>query len=176
MSSTTPDVSTQAESLAGTWELDADGSHARFTARTLAGLVKVPGVFHRLTGTASFDERSTTGTLVIDAASIDTGNRLRDRHLRSSGFFGVSKHPELRYEAVSLVLDGAHVTIDGELLIAGTRIPLPLDGELHHEGDGVIEIACRTRLDRIAAGVRGARGMVPRAVDLHVAVRLHRTR
>jgi polyisoprenoid-binding protein YceI len=174
MSSTTRVASTQAGSLAGTWHLDAEGSHARFTARTLAGLVKVPGVFHRLAGTMSFDERRTTGTLVIDAASIDTGNRLRDRHLRSSEFFGVSKHPELRYEAVSIVVDGPRVTIDGELLIAGTRIPLPLAGELHHEADGVIAIACRTRLDRIAAGVRGARGMVPRAVDLHVAVRLRR--
>jgi polyisoprenoid-binding protein YceI len=161
-------------SLAGTWHVDAGESHARFTARTLAGLVKVPGQFRILAGTISLEERGTSGTLVIDAASVDTGNRLRDRHLRSSDFFAAEAHPELRYEVDSLAHDGERLSIDGELVIAGGRTRLPLTTELRHHDDGVIELACRTQVDRCALGVSGARGMVPRGVDLDIALRLRR--
>jgi polyisoprenoid-binding protein YceI len=160
--------------LAGTWLVDASDSYVRFTARTIAGLVKVPGRFRTLTGAISLDERSTSGSLVIDTASIDTGNRLRDRHLRSNDFFGAAEHPELRYETRSLAIDGQRVSIDGELLIAGARTRLPLVAELRNHHDGRIEIACCTQLDRFAVGVRGARGMVPRMVELDIAVRLRR--
>jgi polyisoprenoid-binding protein YceI len=162
------------QSLAGTWRVEAGDSHARFTARTLAGLVKVQGRFRTLTGTMSLDEQGTSGTLVIDAASIDTGNRRRDRHLRSSDFFAAEKHPELRYEVDSLAHDGEHVSIDGELVIAGARTRLPLAAELRQHDNQVVELACSTRVDRFAVGVRGARGVVPRTVDLDVALRLRR--
>jgi polyisoprenoid-binding protein YceI len=160
--------------LAGTWNVDAGDSHARFTARTLAGLVKVPGRFRTLAGTMSLDERGTSGRLVIDAASVDTGNRLRDRHLRSSDFLAAAAHPELRYEVDSLTHDGERLSIGGDLVIAGARTRLPLTAELRHHDDGVIELACRTQVDRCALGVSGARGIVPRTVDLDIALRLRR--
>jgi hypothetical protein len=62
------------------------------------------------------------------------------------------------------------------LLIAGTRTRLPLGAELRHHGEEVIELACRTQLDRLAVGIRGGRGIVPRMVDLDVAVLLRRAR
>jgi polyisoprenoid-binding protein YceI len=173
---TTRTLSDQPGRLAGAWHVDAEASHARFIARTLAGLVRVPGVFRELGGTMSLDERGTSGTLVIDAASIDTGNRLRDRHLRSRDFFGARKHPELRYKADSLEGEGPRASIEGELLIAGTRTRLRLPAELSLEGDDVIEIACRTQVDRHAVGVRGARGMVARTVELDVSLVLRRAR
>jgi polyisoprenoid-binding protein YceI len=173
---TTNAPSAQVARLAGSWRVDAVESHARFTARTMAGLVGVPGRFRTLSGTMSLDERGAGGALAIDAASIDTGNRLRDRHLRSSAFFGAAKHPELRYEIDSLEIDGARVDIDGELRVAGTSTRLPLAAELHDHGDDAVQIACRTQLDRLELGIRGARGMVPSTVDLDVAVVLRRTR
>lgn len=176
MSVTTSTSSDQSQRLAGTWRVDAGESHARFTARTLAGLVSVPGAFRTVAGTISHDERGTSGTLSIDSGSIETGNRLRDRHLRSRKFFGAADHPELRYEADALELDGPSVSIDGELVLAGTRARLPLAAELRHRGDDLIEITCRVQLDRLAVGVRGARGIVPRTVDLDVAVVLRRAR
>jgi polyisoprenoid-binding protein YceI len=160
--------------LAGTWRVDAGDSHARFTARTLAGLVKVPGRFRTLTGTMTLDEQGPSGTLVIDAASIDTGNRLRDRHLRSSDFFATEEHPEVRYELDSLAVAGEHLSIDGELVIAGARTRLPVTAELRHHDDGSIGLACRTQVDRVVVGVSGASGVVPRTVDLDVALRLRR--
>jgi polyisoprenoid-binding protein YceI len=160
---------------AGAWSVDAETSHARFTAATLGGLVKTPGRFRSLSGGLTIQQDSAAGVLRIDAASIDTGNRLRDRHLRGRDFFGVSKHPELRYELQTLTPLGPDtVRLDGQLTIAGTRTELPLDAELRVHSDQLVEISARTEVDRIALGVRGAPGMVPRSVELDIRVTLRR--
>jgi polyisoprenoid-binding protein YceI len=159
--------------LSGRWLVDPDASHARFVARTLAGLVNTPGRFGALSGDLVVDDAHASGALVIDSASIDTGNRMRDRHLRSRAFFHVERHPQLRYEAHSIFSwDPGRARIDGELIVADTRTRLPLDVTLHGPTDGLVELACHTEVDRVALGIRGARGMVPRAVRLDVAITL----
>lgn len=161
--------------LAGSWLVDPQVSHARFLARTLAGLVGTPGRFSSLSGNLVVDEARTVGTLVIDASSIDTGNRIRDRHLRSRDFFDATRHPQVRYEARSISSqEPGSARIEGELIVAGMRIPLPLDVALNAAADGVVEIGCHTEVDRVALGIRGARGMVPRAVELEIAITLRR--
>jgi polyisoprenoid-binding protein YceI len=159
--------------LAGRWLVDPQASHARFVARTLAGLVTTPGWFRALSGKLAVDHAHAAGALVIDSSSIDTGNRMRDRHLRSRDFFDVERHPQLRYELHSISSqDPGRARIDGELIVADTRTPLPLDVTLHAPIDGVVELACHTEVDRLALGIRGARGVVPRAVALDVAITL----
>jgi len=161
----------------GAWSVDAETSHARFTAATLAGLVKTAGHFRSLWGDLTIEQDRATGVLRIDASSIDTGNRLRDRHLRSSDFFAADAHPELRYELHTLTsLEPDALRLDGQLTIAGTRTALPLNAELRIHSDTLVEISARTDVDRVALGVRGARGMVPRTVELDIRVTLRRNR
>jgi polyisoprenoid-binding protein YceI len=161
----------------GAWSVDAETSHARFTAATLAGLVKTPGHFRSLSGDLTIEQDRATGVLRIDASSVDTGNRLRDRHLRSSDFFAADDHPELRYELHTLTpLAPDRLRLDGQLTIAGTRTALPLNAELRVHSDTLVEISARTDVDRVALGVRGARGMVPRTVELDIRVTLRRNR
>ena len=161
--------------LTGRWVVDAQASRVRFLAGTLAGLVHTAGRFHGLSGHLHVGETRTAGALVIESTSIDTGNRMRDRHLRSHDFFDVKRHPHLRYEVHS-ISDQAQglARIDGELVVADTRTQLPLDVTLHAPGDGLVELACHAVVDRVALGIRGARGMVPRAVQLEVAITLRR--
>jgi polyisoprenoid-binding protein YceI len=159
--------------LSGRWLVDPQASHARFIARTLAGLVKTPGRFHSLSGNLVVDQAYAAGALVIDSSSIDTGNRIRDRHLPSRDFFDVKRHPQLRYEAHSISGRApGRARIDGQLIVADTCIRLPLDVTLHAPADGLLELACHTEVDRVALGIRGARGMVPRAVQLDLAITL----
>jgi polyisoprenoid-binding protein YceI len=161
--------------LSGRWQVDSEASHARFVAGTLGGLVKTAGRFRALSGKLHVDGAQAAGALVIDPSSIDTGNPIRDRHLRSREFFHVKRHPELRYDAHSLsIQDPGRARIDGELVVAGTRTPLSLDVMLQAPGDGVVELACHAEMDRVALGIRGARGMVPRAVQLDVAITLRK--
>jgi len=157
------------------WLVDPRASHARFVAGTLAGLVKTPGRFRSLSGNLVVGQSRAAGTLVIHPSSVDTGNRMRDRHLRSRDFFDVKRHPRLRYEAHSISSqDPGRARIDGELIVADTCTPLPLDVTLHAPTDGVVELVCHTEVDRVALGIRGARGMVPRTVQLDVAITLRR--
>jgi polyisoprenoid-binding protein YceI len=159
--------------LAGIWQVDPQASHARFVAGTLAGLVKTPGRFRELSGHLVVGRAHATGALVIGSASIDTGNRLRDRHLRSRGFFDVTRHPQLRFEAHSISSrDPGSARIDGQLIVASTRTPLSLDVTVHAPAAGVVELGCHTEVDRVALGVGGARPMVPRAVGLDVTLTL----
>ncbi|MCW3026928.1 MAG: hypothetical protein JWN81_139 [Solirubrobacterales bacterium] len=163
------------QGLAGSWLVDPQASHARFLASTLAGLVGTRGRFRSLSGDLVVDEARTVGTLVIDSSSVDTGNRIRDRHLRSRDFFDAKRHPQLRYEARSISgHEPDSARIEGELIVAGMRTRLPLDVAINAVADGVIEIACDTKVDRVALGLRGARGMVPRSVGLEIAITLRR--
>jgi polyisoprenoid-binding protein YceI len=160
----------------GAWSVDTRISHARFTATTLAGLVKTPGQFGALSGELTIEDTGAKGVLKIDAASIDTGNRLRDRHLRGPDFFDATQHPELRYELHALTPAGQDkLLLDGRLTIAGTTTALPLDANLRIHTNNLVEISARIKVDRVAFGVRGARGMVPRSVELDVRIVLRRT-
>jgi polyisoprenoid-binding protein YceI len=162
--------------LAGSWLVDPQASHAGFLAGTLAGLVKTPGRFRTVSGRLDAGEAGVAGVLLIDSASIDTGNRMRDHHLRSRDFFHVKRHPQLRYEARAISgRDPDSARIEGELIIADTRTPLPLDVTLNSAGNDVVELACHAEVDRIALGIRGARAMVPRTVELEIAITLRRT-
>jgi polyisoprenoid-binding protein YceI len=159
--------------LTGSWRVDPQASYARFVAGTFAGLVKTPGRFRSLSGNLVVGQAHAAGALVIESSSIDTGNRMRDRHLRSREFFHVKRHPQLRYEAQSISgQDPGSAQISGELIVADTRTPLALDVTLHAPTDGVVELACQTEVDRVALGIRGSRGMVPRAVQLDVVITL----
>jgi polyisoprenoid-binding protein YceI len=161
--------------LTGSWRVDPQASHARFVAGTLAGVVETPGQFRSLSGNLVVGPGYVAGALVIDPSSIDTGNPMRDRHLRSRAFFHVKRHPQLRYEAHSISReDPGTARIDGALIAAGTRTALPLDVTLHAPADGVIEFASQEEVDRVALGIRGARGMVPRTVRLDVKITLRR--
>jgi polyisoprenoid-binding protein YceI len=172
----TPDHARPTAPPAGAWTVDAETSHARFTATTLAGLVKTPGQFHALSGELTIDEGGAKGILTIDAASIDTGNRLRDGHLRRPDFFGVANHPEVRYELHALTPAGQDkLLLGGQLTIAGTTTTLPLDADVRIHTDRMVEISTRTEVDRVALGLRGARGMVPRTVELDICIVLRRT-
>jgi polyisoprenoid-binding protein YceI len=159
--------------LSGRWLVDPQASHARFVAGALAGLVKTSGRFRRLAGSLVVGPADAAGALVIDSSSIETGNRVRDRHLRSRGFFDVKRQPLLRYEARSFsTQDPGRAQIDGDLIVGDVRTRLPLDVALHAPTEGRVELICHTEVDRVALGLRGARGMVPRTVQLDVAITL----
>jgi polyisoprenoid-binding protein YceI len=161
--------------LSGHWQVDPQASHARFLARTLGGLLKTPGRFRALSGSLVVDQASAVGALVIESSSIDTGNRIRDRHLRSRGFFDVERHPHVRYHAHSISSQDPNMAlIDGQLMVANTCVRLPLNVTVRAPTDGLVELTCHAEVDRVALGIRGARGMVPRTVQLDLAITLRR--
>jgi polyisoprenoid-binding protein YceI len=65
---------------------------------------------------------------VIRAASVDTGNGMRDTHLRSADFLDVERHPEITYRSTGLDQAGSdRWTVHGELSLHGVVRPVDLD-------------------------------------------------
>jgi polyisoprenoid-binding protein YceI len=82
----------------GVWEIDPAHSTVRATALHL-GLGRVHGRFGTFSGRVEVGDppENTRVSVTIDAASIDTGNAQRDKHLRSSDFLDAGRWPTLRF-------------------------------------------------------------------------------
>ncbi|MFE4917022.1 YceI family protein [Streptomyces sp. NPDC056652] len=65
---------------------------------------------------------------VISAASIDTGNALRDKHLKSPDFLDVERFPEITYSSTGLTPAGPdRWTVHGQLSLHGVVREVDLD-------------------------------------------------
>jgi polyisoprenoid-binding protein YceI len=162
--------------LAGTrWRLDSSGSTAEFRVPVLWGLASNKGRFERLDGWLEVDDdRQWRMELTLDAASLDTGNRRRDRHLRSADFFDVENHPELRFRSSS-VNDhgGGRLHVEGELEAAGERAPLQVE-VIVEQADGRLELEAAATVDQRQLGMTySPLGMVktPTALSVHTRLR-----
>jgi polyisoprenoid-binding protein YceI len=172
---TTPSTITKsagAESIArGRWRIDPAGSRVEFRTPTLWGLATVKGHFERYEGSLDLQRRPAI-ELMIDAASLSTKNRVRDRHLRSADFFDVEHHPEVRFVSDTATLEGERLQVRGRLHAAGKSIPLKLDARLRRIGDE-LELDARTYADHRALGMsHGLLGMIPAPTELIVHGRL----
>lgn len=150
---------TAAPVSAGDYVIDPAHSSVSFTVRHLA--TKVRGQFNTFQGSFSFDPADpgkASGTVEIDAASIDTNHPKRDAHLRSADFFDVEKHPKLIYVVKGAKLQGTEYLVDGELTMHGVtrRVPLKVTalGEgVDPWGNKVSSYAATTSLNRKDFGI-----------------------
>jgi polyisoprenoid-binding protein YceI len=94
-----------------------------------------------------------TGTVVIDAASVDTGNRKRDTHLRTADFFDVGTFPAITFEATSGRLTGpGPLDLDGTLTVRGETRPLAVSATVSVAADSAT-VSAELDIDRSAWGL-----------------------
>ncbi|MFF4566872.1 YceI family protein [Streptomyces sp. NPDC001435] len=114
----------------GPWTVDPAHSSVGAVAQHL-GISSVRGRFTEFAGTVEIAPDDLTESrvrAVIRAASIDTGNDMRDTHLRSADFLDVERHPEITYRSTGLAAAGAdRWTVHGELSMHGVVRPVDLD-------------------------------------------------
>jgi polyisoprenoid-binding protein YceI len=155
------------------WRIDPARSSVEFRSPTLWGLATVKGRFERYDGTLDL-RREPAIELTIDADSLDTRNRMRDKHLRSADFFDVENHPHVRFASDSAELDGDHLNVSGRLYAGGRSVPLAVRATLREDGDE-LEIDARTKGDHRAFGMSsGLLGMIRSPSELTVHGRLVR--
>lgn len=123
-------MSTATATSVRTFQIDKAHSEANFQVRHL--LTKVRGRFSDFAGTIEFNqeqpERSTVN-FTIQAASIDTNEPTRDKHLRSDDFFGVEQYPTITFRSVKITPTGNNrYDVEGDLTIRDVtrRIVLPV--------------------------------------------------
>jgi polyisoprenoid-binding protein YceI len=157
------------------WMVDQESTAVEFAVKTFWGLATVHGRFDLFAGSYETGPDGTTIELTVDADSLDTGNKTRDRHLRSSSFFHVAEHPRLRFTSTRVheVRDGV-LHVGGRLDAAGKSVWLEFPAIVRSTGDG-LEIEATTTVDQQELGMSdGTLGMIRRPVTLHVAARLIR--
>jgi polyisoprenoid-binding protein YceI len=115
---------------ARTYTFDKAHSEVTFQVRHL--ITKVRGRFSDFEGTIVIDddhpERSSVA-MTIKAASIDTSEPDRDKHLRSADFFSVDEHPALTFASTRITKKGTtEYDVAGTLTIRGVakEITLPV--------------------------------------------------
>jgi polyisoprenoid-binding protein YceI len=115
------------------WTLDPNHTHIAFSIRHMT-VALVTGSFTRFAGEFYLDERTpehSSFEVAIDAASIATGNRERDAHLRSPEFFNTDAWPTIRYRSRSIIpLGFDHFNVEGELTIHCVTHPVALEVSL----------------------------------------------
>ncbi|TMC78664.1 MAG: YceI family protein [Chloroflexi bacterium] len=116
---------------AGVWEFDPGHTEAAFEGRHLM-VTRIRGRFTRIEGRllmADLPEES-VAELKIDSASVDSGFRDRDDHLKSSDWFDVERYPTIVFRSGELNhVTGNHWKAKGELTIKAITRPIELDVE-----------------------------------------------
>jgi polyisoprenoid-binding protein YceI len=158
------------------WTVDRDESSVEFAVKTFWGLMAVHGRFDRFDGSYEVGPSGTTIELTIDADSLDTGHRTRDKHLRSTDFFHVAEHPQVRFTSTRVQhLSSGILHVVGHLEAAGTVVPLEFDATVR-QLDDALEVEATTTIDqRQFAMSSGQLGMIRRPATLHVKAHLNRS-
>ncbi len=112
------------------WKVDRSHTTVGFGVSHL--FTSVQGRFDRFDGTIEFDPEKPEAAVVratIDAASINTNNTKRDKHLRSDDFFDVEKYPTLSFESTRGVTEmkDNRGKLAGNLTIRGVTKPVVFD-------------------------------------------------
>lgn len=117
----------------GPWTIDSAHSSVGAVAQHL-GISSVHGRFTDFTGRIDIAGDESDGyaksrvEAVISTASIDTGNGMRDDHLKSADFLDVEAYPEITYRSTGLTPAGTdRWTVHGELGMHGVVRAVDLD-------------------------------------------------
>ncbi len=118
----------------GTWSVDPIHTVIGFSVVHL-GVSKTRGKFTDFTGEATVDAKNPARSFVnftIQAASIDTGMKARDDHLKSPDFFDAPKFPQITFKSTKIAKKGRSYQAIGPLTMHGvTRtitIPFTITG------------------------------------------------
>lgn len=140
--------------LAGDWELDAAKSSIRLKNKAIWGLATVNGVFQEISGSGVIAPDGTaSGTLTVAAASIDTRNPRRDKHLRSADFLDAGNHPAITFALDTVQPSDQGATITGSLTIRGHSQPLSLQAAAAVLDDGEIRLDTEAVVNRSDYGI-----------------------
>jgi polyisoprenoid-binding protein YceI len=115
-------------SAAETYVIDPVHSSVGFSIRHFVS--KVPGRFAKFQGTITVDRTNlaqSSAEATIDIASVDTGNKRRDDHLRNPDFFDAAKYPTMTFKSTSWKKTGENTyDVTGDLTLKDVTKPVTL--------------------------------------------------
>ena len=144
------DIGALVGTAAGHWALDPAGSRIEFQVRHFWGAITVRGTFERVSGEADVTaDGMVSGTIVMDATSVNTKSRQRDRHLRSADFFDVERHPNVSLTITSGKLSGPDtIACEAMLEAAGQSRPVSFTAQVQEVTTTTAVLTAEFEVDR----------------------------
>jgi polyisoprenoid-binding protein YceI len=138
-----------------TWTLDPAHSAVTFSTKHMM-VTTVRGGMQIRDFDLDFDPDDLAASSVrvsLDVASIDTGQAMRDNHLRSADFFDAEKFPVIDFVSTRIEADGDGYAIRGDLTIRGVTRPIMLEAEYagtvpNMKGGRSAGFSARTKINR----------------------------
>ncbi len=136
--------------IGNTWSI-SDDYEVRFSGSG------AEGTFRGLTGTIKFDPdqlRQSQFDVSIDATTIDTGNKTKDKHARGKSWFDVEQYPEIKFRSLQVTKAGDQYQMTGTLTLHGVEkeITFPFTFT-ENGGSGLFEGSFT--VDREEYGIKG---------------------
>jgi polyisoprenoid-binding protein YceI len=147
---------------AATTTFTADKAHTQVSFVVRHMMSQVRGSFGDFSATIVRDDANPAASSVefrIQAASIDTGNENRDKHLRTEDFFFVEKHPEIIFKSTKVEkVSDSEYRVTGDFTMRGVTkvmtIPVTFLGEMKGmDGKVLAGYSVTTKLDRKEFGI-----------------------
>ena len=164
------------------YAIDNNHSTIGFSVPIMDGLSKVSGKFTDFTVTLTNDEKDITKssvTVVIKAASINTGITARDNHLKTADFFDVEKFPEITFQSSRIEKQGKQLLVLGTFTMHGVskEISLPFAIVGSHEDATtkkmIVGYSARITLNRRDFGINWRHQSVPNFVGDNVEIEIN---
>jgi polyisoprenoid-binding protein YceI len=161
------------------WFIEPGYTTAQFNVKNFF-FFTVTGRLTEAAGTMIYHESDIRGSSVavtIKAASVDTGNKQRDAHLRSTEFLAADNYPEISFRSTrvekgrdrdALIVTGT-LTIKGisrEVVLAVTEV----DRSRSPQGEEIAYYTAVTEINRHDFGVRYRRGLIGSKLKITIHV------
>jgi polyisoprenoid-binding protein YceI len=153
------DVSTRVPQQETKWVVDMVHSQVDFGVRHLVGRVR--GTFTKWYATLTTKEgdwKLGTVDVIVQTASLNTGNSYRDDDLRSDRFFSVTRFPRMTFQGTGFAATDSTLDVSGILTIKGHSKPVVLSGRYRgiakdREGHERIAFQATGEVDRRDFGI-----------------------
>ena len=167
---------------AAPYVMDKSHAHVTFSVNHL-GFSTVHGQFRKFDAEIDFDPNNVETTRVsftIDATSVDTFWKARDKHIRSKDFLDVKNHPQITFATTSVVPTGAEsAEITGDLTIRGTTRSITLNARLNKLGPSpfnpnqtIAGFTVTGQIDRTQFGVNYAAPAVSAIIPIQIELEM----
>ena len=165
------------------WDIDPPHTTVEFAVKNLF-FFTVKGTITTLEGNIVLDPadvRRSSTRVVLQSASINTGNKRRDAYLRAANYLDVDRYPEIRFESTKVEpgTDRNTLRVTGALTIKDNTKEIVLDvNEVDRScspsGEHVEYYSAQTDLDRFDFRVDAMRLLIGRMLRITINVQATR--
>lgn len=149
------------EASIGDYTVEPERSRIRIRMKHMFGLGTVLGSMKVSSGVISVTSpTSGEAKVAIDAMSFESGNRWRDKSVRSATFLDAGRAPRIEFDGWMANVPEGNGIVDGRLSFKGVtrEVSLNVDAIVNHDRN--LEVQAHVDLDRRDFGLNRLRGLV----------------